>query len=128
MNDFQAKWLYGEAPLPVAAIAPNWEVLWKQLDSAGGEVVSETRVQIVVSASTAVTTAVSVGYVIWTVRGTALVASLASSLPTWTLVDPLPILEQSKPGGDKKQTSADEDSLQAMIERTNRQLPPDFEC
>ena len=63
----------------------NWEVLWKQLDSAGGEVVSETRVQIVVSASTAVTTAVSVGYVIWTVRGTALVASLASSLPTWTL-------------------------------------------
>ena len=126
-NDFQAKWLYGETPLPATAIAPDWEVLWERLDSAGGEVLSDARVQIVVSASTAVTTAVSVGYVVWTIRGTALVASLASSLPTWTLVDPLPILEQSKPGKDKKQSSADEDSLQAMIERTNRQLPPDLE-
>jgi hypothetical protein len=28
--------------------------------------------------------------VLWTARGTAMVATLASSLPAWTFIDPLP--------------------------------------
>ena len=34
----------------------------------------------------------TVGYVVWLLRGGALVASLLSSLPAWRLLDPLPVL------------------------------------
>ncbi len=37
-------------------------------------------------------TALSVGYVLWTIRGGYLVASLLSSTPLWAMVDPLPVL------------------------------------
>jgi hypothetical protein len=36
----------------------------------------------------------TVGYVLWLLRGGALLASLLSSLPAWRLVDPLPVLSR----------------------------------
>jgi hypothetical protein len=36
----------------------------------------------------------TVGYVLWLLRGGALIASLLSSLPAWRLIDPLPILSR----------------------------------
>ena len=49
----------------------------------------ETRM---VSSSIAVTSGLSVGYVLWLTRGGLLIASLLSSLPAWRLVDPIPVL------------------------------------
>ena len=39
--------------------------------------------------------AVAAGYIVWTIRGGVLMATMISSLPTWRFVDPLPILESN---------------------------------
>ena len=41
----------------------------------------------------AVTAFGSLGYVLWTLRGGALLAVALSQLPTWNMIDPLPVLE-----------------------------------
>jgi Domain of unknown function (DUF4347)/Bacterial cadherin-like domain len=58
-------------------------------------------------ASTIVVSAgMSVGYVVWLLRGGLLLGSLLSSLPAWQVIDPLPVLARSKriadeaPGAD----------------------------
>lgn len=53
--------------------------------------------------SLAVSTSVSLGYMVWLARGGALLASLASSLPAWAMVDPLPVLSRyrSRPSGNQ---------------------------
>jgi hypothetical protein len=52
------------------------------------------RGQVVVS-SIALSTGVSVGYVIWLVRGGALLGSMLSAMPMWQMIDPLPVLTRS---------------------------------
>ena len=37
--------------------------------------------------------AITVGYVVWSLRGASLIASLLTSMPLWRSLDPLPILE-----------------------------------
>jgi Domain of unknown function (DUF4347)/Cadherin-like/Right handed beta helix region len=66
----------------------------------------------VVATSTAVSAGLSIGYVIWLVRGGALMSSLLASVPAWRLMDPLPVLGSM---GDNDQDDDDE-SLDAMIE------------
>jgi parallel beta-helix repeat protein len=77
--------------------------------------------QNVVASTTAVSATLSIGYVIWLVRGGALLSSLLASVPAWSLVDPLPILG-SMGGSDE---DSDDDSLDAMIDKAkaNRQKP-----
>ena len=58
-----------------------------------------------------VSTGLSVGYVLWLLRGGALIASLLSSLPAWRLVDPLPVLgSMGGRAGDE-----DDDSLEDLV-------------
>src|SRR5262249_41781906 len=47
----------------------------------------------------------TVGYVLWLLRGGALLASLLSSLPAWRLIDPLPVLSRvdEEEDGDEDQ-------------------------
>jgi hypothetical protein len=47
---------------------------------------------IAASTSAIATTSLSVGYVVWLLRGGSLFASLLSSLPAWAAFDPLPVL------------------------------------
>jgi Cadherin-like len=68
----------------------------------------------VVASGTAVSAGLSIGYVIWLVRGGALMSSLLASIPAWRLMDPLPILGSM---GDNEKDSDDE-SLDAMIEKS----------
>ncbi len=60
-------------------------------------------------------TSLSVGYVLWLVRGGMLLSSPLSSLPAWRLIDPLPVLATL----DKrsKQDVADDDSLESVIRK-----------
>jgi hypothetical protein len=58
-----------------------------------------------------VSTGLSVGYVLWLLRGGVLLASLLSSIPAWRLVDPLPVL--GRVGG---QSDDDDESLEEMVE------------
>ncbi|MDA7979108.1 MAG: DUF4347 domain-containing protein [Pirellulales bacterium] len=73
------------APLTLYSNAGEWGA---QVEGEG-ELSSQ---DIILGATTVAASAVSVGYVIWLVRGTTLVASLVASLPAWTSFDPLPIL------------------------------------
>ncbi len=56
----------------------------------------------------------SVGYIIWLLRGGSLVASMLTSIPAWRMVDPLPILDFLD--GDDE----DQESLDQLIERNKK--------
>jgi parallel beta-helix repeat protein len=70
--------------------------------------------QNVVASTTAVSATLSIGYVIWLVRGGALLSSLLASIPAWRLVDPLPILGSM--GGNED--DSDDESLDEMIKKS----------
>ena len=70
--------------------------------------------KIVVGSSVAVTGAMSVGYVIWLLRGGLLLSSLLSSLPAWSVIDPMPILSRSDRSDDD---GADDDPLEKLFGR-----------
>ena len=55
----------------------------------------------------------SVGYVVWLIRGGLLLSSLLSSLPAWQILDPLPILARKK----DDDRSEDDESLESILER-----------
>ena len=68
----------------------------------------------IVASSTAVSASLSIGYVIWLVRGGALLSSLLASLPAWRMVDPLPVLGSMGEQDD----SQDDESLGSMIDKS----------
>ncbi|MCL4800525.1 MAG: tandem-95 repeat protein [Burkholderiales bacterium] len=63
----------------------------------------------------AVSTSLSVGYVIWLLRGGVLLTSLLSSLPAWRIIDPLPVLSRMGGADDDE----DDDSLEELVARRN---------
>jgi hypothetical protein len=69
--------------------------------------------QRIVGSAVAIGTGLSVGYVIWLLRGGLLVTSLLSSLPAWRYVDPLPVLGRLQ--GDEEE---DDESLESMVDRS----------
>jgi hypothetical protein len=56
-----------------------------------------------VASSIAVSSGLSIGYVIWLVRGGVLVSSMLSALPAWQLIDPLPVMATA--AGKKRKTA-----------------------
>ena len=68
-----------------------------------------------VASTLAVSTGLSVGYVLWLVRGGVLLSSLLSSLPAWRLIDPLPILAHLN---RQKHGDEDDDSLEGMLKKS----------
>ncbi len=70
--------------------------------------------QTVVGSTMTVTTGLSVGYVVWLIRGGVLLSSLLSSLPAWRWVDPLPILGSL--ARDSEDDEEDDASLEEMVE------------
>ena len=62
------------------------------IESTSGSLMSLDKV--VVGSSAIATTSLSVGYVIWMLRGGSLLASFVSSLPAWSSFDLLPVLEK----------------------------------
>ncbi len=82
-------------------------VLWQQLDTLQEQLESDSdRLDHIAGSATVVTAALSTGYVIWTLRGSFLLASFLSTVPTWRSLDPLPIIESNQgteaDGGDNE--------------------------
>jgi hypothetical protein len=69
----------------------------------------------VVASALVVTGGLTVGYVVWLLRGGLLLSSLLSSLPAWQIVDPLPVLAQSK--RKDKADDADGDAVENLFGR-----------
>lgn len=90
MNDFSYRWT-GSLQSGAAAQELNRSLnaLREQFNEAG-----TGRQQVMVS-SIAITTGLSMGYVIWLLRGGALLGSMLSSMPLWGMIDPLPILNRA---------------------------------
>ncbi|MFK7730260.1 MAG: cadherin-like domain-containing protein [Pseudomonadales bacterium] len=67
--------------------------------------------KIVVGSSATVTTGLSIGYVLWMIRGSVLLSTILSSLPAWRLIDPLPVIS-----GMLSDEDEDDESLESIIE------------
>jgi hypothetical protein len=61
----------------------------------------------------------TVGYVLWLLRGGALIASLLSSLPAWRLIDPLPILSRV----DEEEDADEDQDAFVSFEEISPQFP-----
>ena len=93
---------------------------WTQLDSFQQDVQSSIIQEgdweeLVVETTTVAGTTLTVGYIVWLLRSGSVVFGLVSSLPAWTMVDPLPVLEtglSNLTGGD----DSDDDSLQGILQ------------
>ena len=95
------------------------EKLWRHLDELAQQLeANNARPKVSVgSVAGMTTTLLSVGYVIWCLRGGSLVATLLTTLPLWRWLDPLPVLErnerQRRPG---EQNDEDEERLRTMMD------------
>lgn len=69
----------------------------------------------VITGALSISTGLSIGYVIWLVRGGLLLGSVLSSLPAWRNIDPLPVLASLEGNGD----SDDDDSLEEIVNQKN---------
>ena len=67
----------------------------------------------VLGSAIAVSTGLSVGYVVWMIRGGMLLSSLLSSIPAWQILDPLPVLAGRRGEDDLD----DDESLASIIDR-----------
>jgi len=65
----------------------------------------------VLATSATLSSGISVGYILWLLRGGTLLASVMASMPAWRAIDPLPILESL--GGDDDN---DTETLESMVE------------
>ena len=64
----------------------------------------------------ALSTGLSVGYVLWLARGGVLMASVMSALPAWASLDPLPVLAQVR-RKDERDDPLDSDDDDDAVER-----------
>ena len=71
----------------------------------------EARERNIIVSSVATGAGMSIGYVLWLLRGGLLLSSLLSSLPAWRFVDPLPVLGRLQDDDDDQ----DDDSVEAMV-------------
>jgi hypothetical protein len=84
------------------------------LDALKDETVQEINFdKTVVGSTIAVSTGVSVGYVIWLIRSGMLLTSMLASMPAWQIADPMPILTQLKDNEDND----DDDSLESILKK-----------
>ena len=69
--------------------------------------------ELALGSMTVAATALSVGYVVWLVRGGSLLMSLVTVIPTWRSFDPLPIVESFEEA--QAGENDDEESLSSII-------------
>ncbi len=70
-----------------------------------------------IGSSMVVTGGLSVGYVVWLLRGGVLVSSMLSALPAWQMVDPLPVLSAARPRkGTSKGGKDDDASVEGLFD------------
>ena len=66
----------------------------------------------------------SIGYVVWLVRGGILMSSMLSALPAWQMIDPLPILAAARVGvKGRKGSPADDADLEGLFDKRSAAAP-----
>ena len=76
-----------------------------------------------IESSMVVTGGLSVGYVVWLLRGGILVSSMLSAMPAWQMIDPLPVLSASRlRKGAGRGAEADDSGVEGLFD--DRAKPP----
>jgi len=73
-----------------------------------------------IGSSFTLSSGLSVGYLLWLIRGGTLMGSVLSSLPAWRLVDPLPVL-----GSLGDDLDGDDESLESMVDKADKEAESD---
>jgi hypothetical protein len=99
-------------------------LLVEQMDQLRQEVTEARQTGVLSLASTAlVSTGLSVGYVVWLVRGGVLMTSLMSAVPAWAGMDPLPVLaEMGRGDGDGGDEDSADDPIEKLFSKARRLL------
>ena len=69
-----------------------------------------------VAQSIAVTGGLSIGYVVWLVRGGVLMSSMLSALPAWQMVDPMPVLAAAGARRRRAAATSEDDDVERMFD------------
>ena len=84
----------------------------------------ESTQQTVLASSIALTSGLSIGYVVWLIRGGILVSSMLSALPAWQLIDPLPVLATARGGRPRPgQAPAEDPEVEKLFDRKRKARP-----
>ncbi|PAY20765.1 hypothetical protein CKO51_04555 [Rhodopirellula sp. SM50] len=90
------------------------KLLWNDMEDLQHDLKQDDSTPYIFAGSFAgVSSALSVGYVMWTVRGGLLATSLLAHLPAWSFVDPLLVLNEFEDDED-----GDDDSLEEMLDKS----------
>ncbi len=90
--------------------------LSERLDELREQIQENTHFEkTIVGSSITLTTGLSIGYVIWLVRGGVLLSSVLSTLPAWRMIDPLPVI--SSLNGSLGDDDKNADSLASLIKK-----------
>ena len=71
--------------------------------------------ELVIGTSAIVSTALSVGYVVWMLRSSSLLLSFMSAIPVWCSFDPLVILESFEDSHAKDKDEESTESLASLV-------------
>jgi hypothetical protein len=115
--------LFGSTAVSDSAGGSAWRVtgLAGDLDRIRDDMGEQVELEHWASGSIAVGSfGLTVGYVLWLLRGGALLASLLSSLPAWRLIDPLPVLSRVD---EEEDLDEDPDAFVSFAE-ANPPFPP----
>lgn len=119
MEGFQYSWSASlSAPGAVEDLRRNLDALQEQLLGNGIER------RHVVASSIALSTGMSVGYVIWLIRGGALVGSMLSAMPAWQMIDPLPVLHRGGGRGQAIELGEGDASVEHLFDGDTPAPPP----
>jgi hypothetical protein len=102
-------------PADTQAALSDANPMWENLNQMHESLIEENHSRIVAGTASFISVGASVLYLAWFLRAGSLVSSLLSSMPAWSFVDPLPILDQmGSPEGEED----DDESLQSMVGET----------
>jgi hypothetical protein len=92
------------------------EGLFRALDEMRDEIREDVAFsRMAIGSTLTFVTGLSIGYVLWLIRGGLLLSSLLSSLPAWRFVDPLPVLAHLD--ASVKEDATENDSLEAVLQK-----------
>ncbi len=88
-------------------------LMWGDLDELAEAIKGDSSIhRLAFGSAVGITTGLTVGYVLWTVRAGYVLTTLIAQVPAWRVVDPLPILDSL----DGQSEIGDEESLQTIIQ------------
>jgi hypothetical protein len=91
-------------------------VFWEDLNDVRDQLSSTVHSQaFVIGSALTVSTGLTVGYVMWMLRGGMLLSSLMAQLPAWSLIDPLVILSRMDDAETDVTREGNEESLESIL-------------